>query len=164
MRLPKPHYLRQIYTPHTHKGKSQSRAQHSFSSKAGLFKINGPKQGPYQNTWQSKRRGLAVGTAGHFPAEDLEHMAHGIIEHHNPAGLLVVLRSGHRRSHNQRTTASPLCSIDQKSRFLVPRRDQTPHVEPMRVRARSRGLIKQLEHPNSLAAPQHAGRGGGLGD
>jgi hypothetical protein len=37
-------------TPASVQGKSQSRAQHSFSSKAGLFKINGPKQGPYQNT------------------------------------------------------------------------------------------------------------------
>ena len=35
-------------------------------------------------------------------------------------------------------------------------------MEPARVRTRSRGLIKQLEHPNSLAGPQHAGRGGGL--
>jgi hypothetical protein len=42
-------------------GKSQSRAHHSFSSKAGLFLINGPKQGPYQNTWQSKRRGAGGG-------------------------------------------------------------------------------------------------------
>ena len=105
-------------------GKSQSRAQLSFSSKAGLFKINGPKQGPYQNTWQSKRRGLAVGTAGHFPAEDLEHMAYGIIEHHNPAGLLVVLRSGHRRSHNQ-NDSQPI--VLNRPKVALPRPEARPN-------------------------------------
>ena len=41
-------------------------AQHSVSSKAGLFEINGPKQGPYQNTWQSKRRGAGGGYSRPF--------------------------------------------------------------------------------------------------
>jgi hypothetical protein len=45
---------------------------------------------------------------------------------------------------------------------LVPRRGQSLPLERARVWTRSRGLIKQLEHPNSLAGPQHAGRRGGL--